>query len=567
MTGPGGQLTVSEFGNIANSLGPNTGLQSKLSLIGQRCGISGQLLAPGGSTPYMTNHHRVLMPYGADAIQLVYAGFYEASNDFVSTANGGGASGSNKVGDPYYLPSMFNANGVSYINGTGYIVGDIDTFAVTSSTGIAPVRVMVTAVSAGVPTQVQIIDGGLYNTPLAANVSPSSTTGSGTGAQVTFSWNAGGAGLHVGIETTWNSLIAAGAGTGGVEAVSFGPNTAYNTALNWNLLVPCGDLLISNIIPVDIPIGGAIGLRTSWGYGTPPTGRVPINATSAPGAPSANYEAATAAATFTDFSISGAIGTTRTGSLGILQPALILGIPKKQGPSIIGIGDSRLYGRDSGTDAIGSFQPLDADGNCGWFENALSRLTGSAYFPWANFSVGGGFMWSMFLSGYNGLTLPNLNGRYGRLKAIGLAKPTAVYVGLNVNDLGALGGSYATLQAWEKSLISELKGLGVKYVFTDTTAPYTTSTDNFATVVNQTQNSSATPGIIARNTGLAAGTWAPYDFFIDQRSNVESSLNSGFWRVDGNAETYTGDGLHGSGLTLNNMAATAAAAIAAAITL
>jgi hypothetical protein len=134
-----------------------------------------------------------------------------------------------------------------------------------------------------------------------------------------------------------------------------------------------------------------------------------------------------------------------------------------------------------------------------------------------------------------------------------------------VNDISA-GVTLANVLLYEQQVIGELRGLGVKYIFTDTTDPECTSTDSFATLANQTQGS-RTNLMVQRNQMLTAGTWATYDFFIDQRPNVESSINSGLWFVNGTANYATNDGTHASPAIIALKAATAAAKIAASISL
>lgn len=202
---------------------------------------------------------------------------------------------------------------------------------------------------------------------------------------------------------------------------------------------------------------------------------------------------------------------------------------------------------------------MDADGNISWFEKALSATVGVAYWPWSNMAIGGDKLAGAFPAS------STLTGRQGRLKAIALARPTAVYIGLNVNDINA-AVALATVQAQEQQLIGELKGLGVKYVFTDTTDPWTSSTDSWATTANQT-TTSGSANITARNAALRNGTYATYDFFIDQSPNVESSVGSGKWAVSGAANYATGDGHHASPAIITLKAATAAAKIAASITI
>ena len=426
------------------------GGQPKLQLIGQRCGQNGQQGTVGSGSPYLNTHSRHLLPGGADAIQIVYSGMAQLPTETP------------------IAPNVFTAVGVTLSGGTGYAVGEIMTYALTTSTGADAVKVMVTAVSSGVPTQWQVVSGGLYNTPLSSGAAQASTTGSGSGATATFTWQAYAVGGHVGIEPVWNSQIFAGQNA--VQLVRNGLRP--DGQVNWNVLVPMGDLYVSELMPIDVPVGCAIGLRADFLYNNFSLGRTP-NLAAYGGPTSANYEEANNISTWYDESYQHTI--SNSASKCIFQPAAILGIPKIPLPSIVAIGDSRLYGIASGTGVVSStYDPCDGDGNLGWFEKALSATQGTCFWPWANFGRG---------SDKLALAMPSnagLTGRMARLKLLALIKPTAVYLNLSVNDFTSGTGTAAAL-AYEQQFVQEIRGCGVKYVFTDTTDPVATSTDTFAT--------------------------------------------------------------------------------------
>jgi len=287
------------------------GAQPKLSIVGQRCG-NNWVGTIGAGSPYANTHQRALCPYGADAIQLVYPNFYMKDDG---------------NGERALPPAMFAArpgDPITVSGGSGFAIGDTFTMSLSSTIGIGAAIGMVTSVSSGVPASAVVIDGGLYNT--IPSTTPASTSGSGSlsGMTATFQWTAGGFGARIGIEPVWNSLVAVGGGAGAVEAVSKGVLT--NTNLNVNLLTPLNDFLVTDLLPIDVPVGGAIGIRTCFGYNTPPMDRLLLNATYAPNAPSSNYEVTNASSAFTDQSTSGTMTSSGWGAL--YQPALILGIPK-----------------------------------------------------------------------------------------------------------------------------------------------------------------------------------------------------------------------------------------------
>lgn len=518
----------------------------KMVQVGQRCGNSGNIPVSAG-TNWANFHHRITCAYGADAIQLVYPNYTNSQN----------FNGENSV-----KPNVYQAIAVSYTGGTGYAVGDIDTFAVTGTTGISGVQVMIMAVSAGVPSVVQIIDGGVYNTILTAGASPASTSGSGTGATATFQWRGGYAGFTIGIEPAYGVLVAQGAGAGAVVPVGQGlkqrPTGPTNgLLLKTSLLIPMDDFLVTDVISVDVPVGGSIGIRGSIVGGGYICDRGVLASATTVGASASSYEATLSPAAFTDMSTSGSYGTGVT-LVYFPQPILCLGIPKVNGPIVLSRVDSRGIGYATGNvSVIGDFG--DADGNVGWFEKSLGRsVAGSVFAPFASFGNLSNGLGSLVNSPFN---------KRGFYKAIKLSGASAVMLALNTNDFEQ-GTSAATIQLWEQQLIAEIKGLGVRQVYTITTDPWSSSTDSWATTANQTiQNVGVNNQFIIRNTALASGTWCGgplnggYDFFIDNRPIVENGNGSGIWKATGVANGYTGDGLHASPFAINLMAANAGATL------
>lgn len=589
--------------------------EPRLQLVGQRCG-----LGQGGDTsslhptyPFITMHQRVVFPNGADAIQLVYPNIKLTS-------------GSSE--QPLYMPPVYAAIGVMYNGGTGRSAGQIDTFPAAAATAAAPLRVKILAVSGGVPTNVQILDPGLYYTPLADNTAPSTvrnqdgSSGSVGGATASFTWKAGHYGLRIGIEKVWNVSDASPTTLAFVTSGISQP-VINNTELLANFLVPLDDFLITPLIPLDVPIGGAIGLRVS-GVGVFPQSRYPISTNYMTSPPVANKEAAPIYTTWTDYSTSGTIGTTI--NAGLCVPALILGIPKRISPTFMCRGDSKNAGAASGAGSFNSsIDVMDNDGNIGPFEKAFA-LTGTLPAPWANVSCPGESLQHLIGNAYQ---------TAGFLKMVALARPTAVKIALYTNDYNA-SSSNASLQLWEQRLIDAVRGLGVKYIYTETCAPFTqsvkyvranptiaaggsgyaiSSTFNVtlaggtlasgaAATVNVTTNGSgvvtavnsytnngsytggwlgdstpATPNsptggsgtglqlnvlyggwslqadqsvdpyganakALVRNAALVAGTWANYDFFIDNRSICEQVVGGMQWKTDGTFNFATGDGVH-----------------------
>lgn len=516
-----------------------------LSLVAQRCGVNGEFGSV--SYPFLGNHSRHLCPGGANLISLVYSGFQLEPEETP------------------IIPGCYQATTVVYSGGSGYAAGDVDTFSPSATNGFAPIQVQILAVSGGAPSLVKVIDGGLIMTLLGTGLSPSSTTGSGTGATATFTWTAGAYGVRASIEPVWNTQTFAGQNP--IEPVSLGTNAGgYHGQQFINILVPCGGIIQSDLIPVNVLVGGAIGIRATYVGNTSPYGRRPTGSFWGSSV-SANYELGIDNPNNTYTPADLAVGNTSVGVStlnNLLQPMLILGIPKTPLPTIVAaFADSRCAGGSSGGAAIAGYDPLDNDGNTGWFEKALCNPASGAintglFYPWANLSRGSDRA-SYAIPPLNPpFDNPILNGRIHRLKALSLARPTAVYINLSINDF-INQESVATVLAYEQQLVTEARACGAKYVFTDTTDPNTSSSDSWATTVNQTLSQQQSNFLASRNSGLFNGSYNPgYDFVIDQRPNVEYNPGSytGLWLPN-----TTGDGIHAVPSVILNKAATAAAVI------
>ena len=157
-----------------------------------------------------------------------------------------------------------------------------------------------------------------------------------------------------------------------------------------------------------------------------------------------------------------------------------------------------------------------------------------------------------------------------RFAVLGYAR--TLLLGLGVNDISA-GRSLPAIQADLIAIWTEARNHlqpGGKVIQT-TITPNCTSTDNFATLANQTAAANfSTSGDGTRerlndwlrdgaplSEGASALTGTPDAFragnaahplhaVLDMADEVESARNSGKWRVDGTAFKWTGDGLHPS---------------------
>lgn len=483
-------------------------------LIGCRCGGNGEF---GGYSStnfagfFQTRH---ILPYGADVIQLVYGGFAKTiASSFQEVA---------------IAPSVWRvaANTLTIASGgSSYAAGD----TVTGPTGsgvVQPWIGRVLAVSSGAITKLQVIRPGMYvsASPNADGMSQSATSGSGTAATFNAQWEGFAMGGHLDIEPSFATFSMIGSGA--AELVSQGGAYSDMTE-SWDFYVPPGDVFVSEPIPVDIAAGTAIGVRGEIVGFNPSTGRVAITS-----------EYSVIASSFFERANAGTLTTSQANN--ILSPLGIIGVPKKVGPSVLVIGDSRIMYIGAGVDT------MDTDGNTGWMERALASKI-----PSCNMARS-----SDKLANYINVTPPAI-GRWGIKRAIQMLRPSAVYLNLSINDFVA-GTSAATVLSWETQFVAWLRGLGVGQVFTDTCSPNTTSTDSWATLGNQTITS-AGANAVTRNTSLRTGGYAGiYDFFIDWAGVTEDNSGgspSGKWSVVGGARTT--DGMHQNQATLITMGTTA----------
>jgi len=160
----------------------------------------------------------------------------------------------------------------------------------------------------------------------------------------------------------------------------------------------------------------------------------------------------------------------------------------------------------------------------------------------------------------------------------------SVVLGLGVNDIGA-GRSLATIKSdlislWH--LARDHLQAGGRVIQT-TITPSCTSTDNFATLANQSAAAnfstsgngtreqlndwlrdgapivSGAAASVGSSPALRAGDAAhPIHAVLDMADAVESARNSGRWRVDGNAAKWTADGLHPTSFAHKEAAASSA---------
>jgi lysophospholipase L1-like esterase len=127
-----------------------------------------------------------------------------------------------------------------------------------------------------------------------------------------------------------------------------------------------------------------------------------------------------------------------------------------------------------------------------------------------------------------------------QLEFVHKVKPTHVIQQLGSNDISN-GADLATLKSRAQEIWDIMASTGAK-VYQATATPVATSSDSFATLVNQTLNAN-------NSVRVAFNDWirskpSGISGYIECCDVVESALNSGKWRVDGTANAYTVDGTH-----------------------
>lgn len=214
----------------------------------------------------------------------------------------------------------------------------------------------------------------------------------------------------------------------------------------------------------------------------------------------------------TDKTMSGSV----SGSSANLNPVAVLGWTNK--PSFIVLGDSRCAG----------FKDTTANSNIEYGDITPSLNLNYGYIQ----ECRGSDLASSFLASK---ASPN------RLLLWKYA--THIINAYGYNDIVSLGTSVSTVEGYANTIV-KLGHNQNKKVYNITLGPKTTSTDSWATTLNQTVTANET-NRITYNTWVRAGGNGQ-DGYFDIADANESGRNSGFWKVDGGAFTYTPDGIHES---------------------
>jgi hypothetical protein len=262
-----------------------------------------------------------------------------------------------------------------------------------------------------------------------------------------------------------------------------------------------GATVTSDTVPVAIPDGADFFVRT---YFINSTG-VPINAI--PG-DYANGDACEIGTSVDDKTMSGTIGVTNPGANLLYTPVAIIGYTTK--PTFALVGDSRVIG---GSDSVAG----DTTGDMG----CIARSIGAAY-GYMNMGNGGEFAQTFIATHAKRLALA--------------AYCSHVVVEYGINDIGS-GRTAAQVYADLQTIWGYFTG---KTVIQQTITPYTSSSDGWTTLAGQTPQSivAARPALndLIRATPIATAR------YVEVADVVESSRNSGKWKVPGYADLV--DGIH-----------------------
>jgi hypothetical protein len=264
--------------------------------------------------------------------------------------------------------------------------------------------------------------------------------------------------------------------------------------------IPNGSNLISDPVTVSIPKGATFYSRSYYTN----TAGIPYSGV---GSNTSNGEAATFAASgVVDQTMGGTVAVT-SGAVGY-GPVAILG--QTTVPSFFLIGDSKGQGISDTPVAVGGTSAV----------GELARSFGDG-FPHINAGISSSAAYSMVVAGQ----------RVNR-SALGLYC-SHVLCQFGINDLSA---SYSAA-----TVLADIQTIRNLYpnrpFFQATVAPKTTSTDSWATVVNQTPFAQEAERV-ALNALIRSGV-AGHSGFLEIADAVESARDSGKWAVG-----YTSDGIH-----------------------
>ena len=399
--------------------------------------------------------------------------------------------------NPYEQPLIGNNAGVTgayavtgaavSAAGSGYTVGDVLTFS-TGTGDLAPAVLIITRLNAsGAVAQVRIADPGGYATPLADGTAPLSAVkrgggnSAGSAATFNFGWGEYALAANIGFEPTANQ-----SGSNAASIIKAGIGLHYDgLSPLTTLLVPDAGYVVTDPIRVPLPRGSLVAERVST-IGAPPG--VQRSTMGVDYFASANT-ARTSPGAFT--------GTLAAGTGTATMGTITLGRPSAPAPWFCIVGDSIDFGIIGGGGTIPDAG--DSMQNSGWIERGLQNAGG---YGLLSLTRSGDALGSWYLTQNRRFMRLGMLSKLSEIVNFG----SCVFVaGLCVNDVTA-GTTSANIQAMIQWLCQDLLAFNPAGLFYSTCMPgAVTSTDSFATVVNQTVNSSYDSNRKAVNTWLRAG--------------------------------------------------------------
>jgi hypothetical protein len=487
------------------------------TLVGTRTGLPTYPQNGAGLNQQSTSRIAVRFPAGASEIQLCYYG------------------GAKVVATPQSTWTMRDVTGSG---GTGYVVGQVLTLPATNANRAASLRV--TQVSAGAFVKGALDDPGWYSVQLPDAFA--NTAGGGTGATFSAGWNGFAFGVSASIEPVWGSQTLTGPNA--IVPVTRGSGRVVGTANVYqvDIMVPPSDVVCSDPVAVNIPVGGQIGLREfANGVSMGMEGGV-ISA--ADGWNLATDGSIAQSATFAA-PMSGLIYNAGFVNSNFVAPVMILGRPKVAQHSFCFVGDSIGVGANGSvpaTNGIG-YDIGDADGARGW----MPRGTASSY-AYTNLSLGGD-------SWVGTLATPSQGQLAIITRLIALAGCDTVVSQMSINDFSQ-GQTAAQLLVSEQRFVVAMRAIPtVKFVMGATTTPYTINCGNITLGTScpglnttvcasiATRNADLRNGLVGSVYSVGSGSnYKPlYDAVIDFGTVVETAIGSCLWQ-----SAALGDGLHPS---------------------
>lgn len=318
-----------------------------------------------------------------------------------------------------------------------------------------------------------------------------------------------------------------------VEPVNGGTRIPVRVSGKIEFIVPAGGMVVSDPIGIDVKKGDYFW---SWTWVSVSSGqKFPRGGFAATAANGEGFNYPTTAAVGTDVTLSGSRPTTANNY--VYGPAAILVEPVDPGKAVIGlVGDSISAG--TGDNQYGFVERWLAD------NYSLQRVPypSEQMYKWVD---------------NNGST------RYRRAALLGLAGVTHILAGHIRNDIST---SIATLMQKAINYWTFLDRIAPGKVWAWTCTPYTSSTDSWATVANQSpfsptdevnridyntwlrdgapMNPTTRVPVAVGASGVRVGEAGhPLAGYLDVADIAESARDSGKWKVTGST-AWTADGIH-----------------------